>query len=89
MLDSALRAFDDGLEQLGEAIQGRDADSVARTAHRMVGIALDIDLAPIAAAARKMETDAAATSNWTEIERSVESIETAVEAFRVGVAAIQ
>lgn len=87
VLNSALRSFDDGLEQLGDAVDSAAWAQAAKAAHRIAGVALDVDASLIVDLCRQIEADAEKCPDREAMRATVDRIEDAIEDFRLAAAA--
>jgi PAS domain S-box-containing protein len=86
VLESALRTLDDCFERIGEAAAARDAVAVAKLAHRMAGVALDVEFPHLTILCRRLESSAGEDVRRQAIDEVLDPIETAIETFRRAVA---
>lgn len=86
MLDSALRTFDEMIEGLSSALETRDAAAAAKSAHRIAGVALDIEAEAVAPLAREIERVASEAPGWERLAALFDQLDAAVEEFRLEVA---
>jgi two-component system, sensor histidine kinase and response regulator len=86
VLDSALRTFDEMIDALSLAIEQNDPLVAGRSAHRMAGVALDVESELIANLARAIESSCAGEPSWPALAAHFDQLDAAVESYRLEVA---